>query len=181
MGLFSGEDAKGARFNDNSNVNLKILEVPAVGLSIILEGKRLRIEDRSLKNPEDSSLIEHATTIFQKLFPNNANILTGYGFNFDLYYQLRDVVRINDLFAQINPSPMPLGETLVNLGWQWTIARKDGRSFDGYFLKITAPLEVAVHHNLHQNDKKLPTTEELKKEFITAFTETHEHISSFVI
>ncbi len=179
LGLFSGNDAKGMNFNDNSNVNLKVLEVPALGLSVILEGSRLRIEDRFLKSPEESNLIETAVNIFNKLFPGKE--IVGYGFNFDIYYQLQDVIRISDTFSSINPTGIKDGESLINLGWQWTIAEKDGKGFKGYFLKVTAPIEIAVHHNLHHNGKKNPEIETLKKEFENAFTETHKHISAFVL
>lgn len=179
--LFSGDKSKGMNFSDNSNVSLKVLEVPAMGISVVLEGRRLRIEDRLLKSPEESDLPEVARQIFTKLFVGQESSLLGYGFNFDIIYQLKEVVRINDIFSQINPNSLDNGDSLLNLGWQWTLSRKDGKGFDGYFLKITAPLEIAVHHNSHYNEKILPTKDELNKGFVKSFSEIHQHISGFMI
>lgn len=181
LSLFSGEEARGINFIDNSNVNLKVVEAPGAGLSVVLEGRRLRVEDRLLRAPEDPKFIETAIQIYSKLFVGQETALEGYGFNFDIYYQLKEVIRIDDIFSNINSESLEMGDSILNLGWQWTIANKDGRSFDGYFLKITAPMEIVVHHNLHHNEKFLPKAELVHRDFYNSFKKTHKHISGFML
>lgn len=178
--LFSGEVAKGINFMDNPAMMAKLMDVPKLGLSVVWEGKRLRVEDRQSKEPEESLLVNRSHEIFGKLYKNRANELAGFGFNFDMFFQLKDVIRINELFTQIHPASMETGDSLLDLGWQWTLSYKGGDHLEGYFVKITAPLEIAVHHNSHHKANVLPSEKELQKLFSAAYgkiTRTIEGLS----
>lgn len=172
--LFIGDVATGINFIDDPIANTKFLNIPKVGLTVVWDGKRLRIDDVSCKDPENSDFVADAIEIYNKLFSDKLVSLEGFGFNFDVYYQLKDVVRINELFLNISPRGLLFGSGLVDLGWQWTIAHKDGERLDGFFVKVTAPMELAVHHNAHFSKKSLPSGEEAKKLFSAIYRSMHE-------
>jgi hypothetical protein len=77
------------------------------------------------------------------------------------------------MFQNVSSKPMEIGDGLLDFGWQWTVANKNGKQVDGYFIKITAPLEFVVHHNAHFNSKELPATDALKELFRKSFEETN--------
>lgn len=179
--LFSGDIAEGMNFFDNAGIRAKILDVPKLSLSVIFEGRRLRIEDRSQKEFSESVLIENAVKVYNHLFGDKPGALAGYGFNFDLVYQLKDVVRIHELFGQISPTGIAMGDGLMDLGWQWTISNKNGKKLEGYFVKVSAPMELSVHHNAHYNERILPKAEELKKQMEEDYEKVHMVIESLML
>ena len=166
-GAVTGAAAEGMNFIDDPVIRAKVLHVPKMHLQVVYEGGRLRVEDELVREPDDSTLIEDALGICEKLFPQGPR-LRGFGFNFDLVYQWGRMVSIEDGLRKIAPQGLPAGASLLDFGWQWTVAHKDGR-LDGYFLKITAPIELTVHFNAHFNERALPAKEKMKKLFAAAY------------
>lgn len=181
MGMFEGVNAQGMNFVDDPVSLTKVVTVPKLGLSVAWEGRRLRIEDLQQKEPKESSIVRDALSAFHKLFPGQQSGLEGFGFNFNVYYQMRDVIRIHELFGNLYPTGLALGDSLMDFGWQWTLARKDGARLDGYYVKITAPIELAVHHNAHVKATNIPTLEDMEEMFSGAYTETQETIEKLVL
>lgn len=151
--LYSGQSAAGARFIDDPIVQTKILTLPAVKIRIILERNRLRIEDESQKEPQDSQLIDEAVYIYQSLFSQFP--LTGFGFNFDIYYRFNEMMRMKDLFTNFAEEKILEKNDLQDLGLQFTLDRGSKKQIQ-YFIKIVSPLEIAVHVNHHFPAKELP-------------------------
>lgn len=160
--LFGGDDTRGVYFFDDPHIQTKMLSVPARKLEVFWEGRRLRIEDRAIREPDDSTLVRDAWEVIHKLFPNPGEIFEGMGVNMDVYFQFKDVIRLGDIFLRFNPMPLDFGDAIKDLGFQWTIQKKDA-SLEGYFVKVTAPLELAVHLNRHFLFRKLPTVDEFAK------------------
>ena len=175
--LVTDRDAEGMNFLDDATLRMKLLNLPKIGMSIVAEPGRIRIEDQMQREPGDSPLVSQALTSMKKLVPKGIPY-AGFGFNFNIYYQLSDVVQIGNFFSQLAPTGMDLGSTLVDFGWQWTVAHKNGKQIDGYFLKVTAPLELIVHHNAHFNEGVIPQEEELSRRFSQAYESTHAFIST---
>ncbi|MGC9610974.1 MAG: hypothetical protein ABSE68_02025 [Minisyncoccia bacterium] len=171
--LFQGERGRGAQMVDDPFMRMKILDVPQMKIQVALEGNRLRVEDLEARAPEDSIIIEEGVRIFKDLFLNRQVTFEGFGFNFEIYYQHSDVIRIGDLFNNISSQPLEIGEGLMDFGWQWTTADKNGFKTDGYFLKITAPLEFVIHHNAHFKLREIPEVKEFKKLFESSYQKTH--------
>ncbi len=176
IGLVSGDAAKGVAFVDNPVMNAELLTVPKLGLQIAWESGRLRIEDEMQREPEDSPLPQMALHALRGLFPGTE--LKGFGFNFNLYYHSTDVLPINEHFTSLSPMGMGIGDSLLDFGWQWTTAHKNGERLDGYFLKVSAPLELAVLHNAHFNRRGKVTEKELKELFAKAYEDTHAVVKS---
>ncbi len=175
-GLFKGETASGARFLDDNILQTKILDLPRLQLQIVAESSRLRVEDFAGQKPEDSSLIEQALNIYQQNFAQFP--LTGFGFNFDIYYRFSDFINIRHLFLEF-VKPEILAETdLRDLGVQFTLERKGGKKQETYFLKITAPLELMAHVNHHFSQPKLPEKNQLRELFEKCYNETGDVIKN---
>ncbi len=173
MSLFGGEEGKGTQFVDDPFMRMKILDASKLGIQVAWEGRRLRIEDLAAREPETSLLAERAVSVLQKLFPATLPRLESFGFNVEVYYQNSDVIQIQEMFKNVIPEPFEIGEGLLDFGWQWTKAHKNGRQVDGYFLKVTAPLELVIHHNAHFNESEIPDEKRLINCFSSMYEQTH--------
>ncbi len=179
--FYRGEAAIGSRFVDDPIMRTKILDLPKIKLQVTVEPGRLKVDDGSQEEPDKSSLIEEAEKIYRQFFQQNK--LTGFGFNFDVYYQTDRVVRLEDLFDSFAGKEALRKRQLLHLGWQFTLEKDGGDRRETYFVKITAPMEVAVHANYHfslnpPSYLKLPELPEMKKNFRDCYRETDELIKA---
>lgn len=176
--VVSGKEAAGSSFIDDPVMRIKHLSVPNLKMQIVWEGERLRLEDEEAVEPKHSLLAKKTCEAVRKLFPDRSPKIAGFGFNFELYYQFPDMIRMNDLFSAISSQTLDMGGGLKDFGWQWTMISKDSKRLDGYFLKITAPLELAVHHNAHFVAEELPSEKKLQEIFESAYLSTHKAVES---
>ncbi|MBI5912987.1 hypothetical protein HY839_00935 [Candidatus Azambacteria bacterium] len=166
--LCGGKGAEGARFFDDPFARTKMLTLPALGLKAVLEGRRLRVEDESASEPDKSRLTVEASRIAHALFPNTA--LEGFGLNIDATCRFNNVIRIQNMFEHFFGAE-PLGRAdLRDFGFQFTIDRGAGNT-DIYFIKITAPLEIALHVNRHFAERTLPAPDRLQQLFEDCYNE----------
>lgn len=172
--LYPGDSGRGVQLVDDPMMRMKILDVPKLNLQIAWEGQRLRIEDMKSMEPKESLLVEEAMKVYEKLVFGRGIHLEGFGFNFEVFYQTSDVIKIEEHYNGIIVEPLNVGDGLLDFGWQWKIAHKNGKQIDGYFLKITAPLEFVVHHNAHFNAKEIPSLDETKEFFKKSYEKTHD-------
>ena len=177
VGLYAGGAAKGAQLVDDPMMRMKVLDVPARGLQVAWESRRLRIEDMRAVEPEESTLIDDAVMIYETLVAPRKIFLDSYGFNFEVYYQTTDVIRINDHYNEIAGTFLEIGAGLMDFGWQWTVAEKNGSVLNGYFLKVTAPLEFTMHHNAHRAAKETPSKKDLRAIFESTY-EKMNHVAA---
>jgi len=179
--FYRGEAAIGARFVDDPVLRTKILELPKLKLQISVEPVRLKIDDNSQEEPEKSFLIKEAVNVFQQLFSQNSKLI-GFGFNFDIYYQTNQVIRLQDFFAGFAGKEALKKSELMDFGVQFTLEKDGGKKREIYFIKITAPLEIAVHVNYHFPSLKLapplrlPELSEIETSFSKCYNETDEII-----
>jgi hypothetical protein len=173
VGLYTGAAAKGAQLVDDPMMRMKILDVPARGLQVAWEARRVRVEDMRAVEPDASTLAEDAVMVYETLCSPRKISLDSFGFNFEVYYQTADVIRINDHYNEIAGIFLDLGAGLMDFGWQWTVAEKNGKELNGYFLKVTAPLEFTMHHNTHIAARELPSKKDLQVMFENAYEATN--------
>ena len=176
LSLYSGQMAAGATFADDVVLRTKVLDLPRLKLQIGVELNRLRVDDNSQQEPSETTLINEAFSVYHKLFPQTP--LTGLGFNFDIYYQFREYIRIKDFFELFTNSEILEKADLRDLGVQFTLEKEGGKKRETYFLKITAPLEMAVHINHHFATTKIPNQPALQKLFEKCYNETDEVIQN---
>ncbi len=158
--LFGGKEAAGVNFMDDPAIRTKMLDIPGAGLQVIWEGTRLRIEDKNAHEPADSKLVAEALRIYRALVPANAP-LRGFGFNFDVFFQFDSVIRLQDMLGRLASPVVDFGNNLMDFGWQWTVSSNDAKRLTRYFVKITAPLELAMHVNYHYAADALPPEKEI--------------------
>lgn len=152
--LYRGEEAKGARFLEDPILQTKMLVLPAIQEKVTLEGTRLRVDDDSGKEPENSRIIKDILRIREELFPDNR--ITGYGFNYDMVYRFNNVIPIRRIFDNFFGATVLRGRELRDFGFQFTLEAKKAEVVDTFFMKIVSPLELAVHLNRHYAKSVLP-------------------------
>lgn len=178
LSLFEGADGVGSRFADDPVSQTKFLDVPAKKLRIVLEGTRLRIDDLSEKHPEESNLLELASMIFERIGANCRPI--AYGFNFDLYYRFPEMIPAEYLFKMFASEKLLSNQIqLKDLGVQFSLVHPKKEVQEVVFVKITAPLEIAVHFNHHVAVAgKVPEKNKLAQEFKAAYERPDEVVNN---
>jgi len=144
--FYRGEEAAGARFIDDPVLRTKVLDLPKKKIQITVEPQRLKVDDNSQEDPERSVLIAEAEKVYRQFFLSCK--LIGYGFNYDIYYQTDGVIRTSDLLEKFVGKEALWKSDLLDIGVQFTLAKDDGKR-ETYFVKITSPMEVAIHVNYH--------------------------------
>ncbi len=176
LSLYQGQTAAGATFADDVVMRTKVLDLPRLKLQISVEPNRLRIDDNSQQEPAQTPLVNEVLSIYRQLFPQTP--LIGLGFNFDIYYQFRDVIRLKDFFEFFADPKILEKADLRDLGVQFTLEKEGGKKQETYFLKITAPLEIAAHINHHFFMPKVPDQPAFQKLFEKCYDEIDETIQN---
>jgi len=177
--LYSGSDAKGSRFIEDPVLQTKMLVLPEAKIKVTLEGRRLRVDDDSDKEPKDSRVVRDLIAIQAKLFGTTAQ-LAGFGFNYDIVYRFNTVIPIQALFKHFFGEKALETQTLRDIGMQFVLEDKKRQIVDTWFVKVVSPLELAVHLNRHFNRKALPKESDLVTLFSDCYTkDTDALIQSF--
>jgi hypothetical protein len=178
--FYRGDAGAGSRFIDDPALRTKVLDLPKLKLQISVEPGRLRVDDTSQAEPGQSFLIQQADKLYRELFSRNR--LIGFGFNFDIYYQTDRVIRQGDIFANFAGKAVTERSELLDLGVQFTLEKEGGQRRETYFVKITAPMEVAVHANYHFPIMKMsgalgmPESEDVEASFEDYYRKTDDLI-----
>lgn len=171
--LYSGKDASGSVFSDTPSLGTRIFEFPVPGFQIVFEPDRLRLEDKSSRQPKDSRLASELQRIITALY--SAMRPTAFGFNYDIIYRLDAVVPVREIMSGfLKPS---LLEDIKDFGWQYTLNKNKGKQSETYFFKVVSPIEYGVHANFHFNESELPKSNDLQTMFERCYTEVDESIN----
>lgn len=168
--IYSGQAAMGAQFVDDPILKVKLLTLPALGLKVIIEHAKLRIEDLQALEPQQSALVKEAGLICRKLFPA-AGIL-GFGFNFDINFRFNKVLPMGQWFEGFFGSKPFKNFDLRDFGLQFSLDNSRQGFSDQWFFKIISPLEMAAHLNRHFSSKKLPEEKYLAQIFEKCYNES---------
>lgn len=176
MALYRGADAKGARLVDDSVLRAKVFTFPAIQTRFTIEGSRLRVDDESGAELPKSHLAKNASHTYETLFRHYP--LNAWGINMDIYFRTQNLIRIHDLFSVYFGDEALAGADLLDTGIQFTLRRK--KFTEVWFIKITGPLEVAVHINRHFTDSVFPNEKGIQEAFEKCYTETDKMMEQFV-
>jgi len=88
MAVYQGDLAAGAQFIDDPVLKTKVLDLPRLKTQIAIDLNRLRVEDFSQEEPENSNLINTALHIYQQLF-----IRWGYSTIIRIWFYSRRLIR----------------------------------------------------------------------------------------
>lgn len=174
--LYTGDVAKGSVFSDTPSMATRVFEFPVAGLQWIFEPNRIRIEDKSARQPSESRLAHELHRVIDALYPGIKP--AAYGFNYDTIYRIDTVIPARDIMsAFLKPTTV---EDVVDFGWQYTLAKEKGKRSETYFFKAVSPIEYSVHANFHFNESVLPRSEDLQAAFERRYADMDEglkHIS----
>lgn len=176
MALYKGKEAKGARLIDDVVLRAKVLSLPAIQTRFTLEGSRLRIDDESGAELSSSRLAKETHHAYVSLF--NQFPLTAWGINMDIYFRTQNLVQIKNLFSTYFEEGALEGADLLDTGIQFTLRRK--KYVEVWFLKVTGPLEVAVHVNRHFTGVDFPNEKGLQGALEKCYNETDKMMNHFI-
>lgn len=176
VGLYRGDEAKGARLTDDPVLRAKVLMLPAIQTRITVEHPRVRIDDESGAELDKTRLAKDSRHAYDALFSRQP--LAAWGINFDLYFKTQNVIPIRDIFsAQFSEDALE-GADIMDTGIQFTLRRK--KFTEVWFIKVTAPLEMAVHVNRHFSDPVFPDEKGLQDALLKCYNETDKMMSKFL-
>lgn len=174
LSWFTSAEATGARVLDDPYIHTKVITLPVLKIKVVLEPNRLLIYDES----QDEHTFDRAAKELLRLYEIGFKGLRlgAVGFNFDVYYHFANVVRINDVFAEIFGKITEQTNDLIDMGWQFSLDADGGKRRETYFFKVTAPLDIATHVNHHLPLNKLPT----EKEFLSSCKKSYDRADELV-
>lgn len=175
MALYRGEEAKGARLVDDPVLRAKVLTLPALKTRITVEYPRVRIDDESGVELEKSRLAKDARNTYDALFSRFP--LAAWGINMDIYFRTQNMIQLRELFLPYFEEEALVGADLLDTGIQFTVRKK--KYVEVWFLKVTAPLEVAVHVNRHFTGVDFPDQKGLEDALEKCYNETSEMMEHF--
>ncbi|MEN9913171.1 MAG: hypothetical protein RLY66_579 [Candidatus Parcubacteria bacterium] len=171
--LYTGEAAKGSVFSDTPSMATRVFEFPVPGLQWIFEPDRIRIEDKSIRSPKESSLAQELHRVISALYPDRKP--AAYGFNYDMIYRMDVVIPTQEIMKSF-VKPVFL-EEVASFGWQYTLTKDKGKRTQTYFFKAVSPIEYSVHANFHYNDPTLPKSADLQTAFERAYADADESLT----
>ncbi|MBI5400870.1 MAG: hypothetical protein HZB12_02040 [Candidatus Yonathbacteria bacterium] len=176
MALYRGEEAKGARLVDDPVIRAKVLTLPAIQTRFTVEYPRVRIDDESGAELAQSKLAHHARHAYDAIFVKHP--LTAWGINMDIYFRTQKLILLKDIFSSYFSEQALEGADLLDTGIQFTIRRK--KVVEVWFIKVTAPLELAVHVNRHFKDVDFPDEKGLHDALEKCYNETDKMMEHFM-
>ncbi len=139
---------------------IKILGIPSRQKDIIIEGERLRVNDKGGKKPQDSDLIRYFQIAFRELTKKDK--LIAYGFNYDILVISEKKVDFKK-FLGTNVIKSLSATSILESGLRVLSTKKEKR----YDLQISPtgdPKRLLFHLNVHCPFKKIDF-EQLQKQF----------------
>lgn len=158
--LIPAEAQRGSTFVDDPAMELQIFNFPQVKQRLILEQRRLRLEDSGQSSVEDSQLPNRAFTMLKGLFPQMP--LEAYGFNFDVILRTAEVIPQRDIMQKFVAEDKL--EDVRDFGWQYTRQSPTSTATSTVMFKVVSPLELAVHVNFNIPTQTV-TLEQLQKDY----------------
>lgn len=174
LALFPNQTS-GAQYLDDTALGLRICTLPTVGIRIVLERQRVRVEDLMPRKPGESNVGTILGTIAEKLFPGQ--VFVRYGFNYDTVYRYDTVVPSRQIIGSFLDTTV--AENVTHFGWQFSIPKEKGKRRDTYFCKMISPLEIEVLANI-EVDEKMPTKlSTLQSQFEAWYAESEDILDRF--
>lgn len=139
---------------------IKILGIPNRRKDIIIEGRRLRVNDSGGKKPQDSDLVKYFQIAFRKL--TDRDKLIAYGFNYDMLVTYIKKIDFKK-FLGINVIRSLSTASILESGLRVLSAKQDKR----YDLQVSPTGDsnkLLFHLNTHYPLKKIDF-QQLQKQF----------------
>jgi len=153
---------------------VKSLLVPSRQKDIVLEGNRLRVNEKSGKEPKNSNLVQD----FQKALENlvDRTKLVAYGFNYDILITTEEPMDYKTFIGEKMLSILNSG-VLSEAGMRM-VYKKDNKRFDLQISPIGGlPKQFVAHLNIHYDINKIEDFALIHNQFIQGYSEIQKIIS----
>jgi len=171
LGLNEGEN-KNSPFFEIPGV--KSLVVPSRQKDIAFESNRLRVNDKSGKEPKDSNLVQDFNKVFENLVDRTK--LVAYGFNYDILVTTEESVDYKTFVGEKMLSILN-GGILSEAGMRM-VYKKDDKRFDLQISPIGGrPKQFVVHLNIHYDTDKIEDFTLIQNQFVQGYSEVQKIIS----
>ncbi|TSC90961.1 MAG: hypothetical protein CEN90_688 [Parcubacteria group bacterium Licking1014_17] len=174
--IYTGAEAEGMHFIDDPAMQVKLLTVPKLGVTVTLDGGKLKIDDIKKRDFGENNIVKESIRAFNSLFPDKD--IVGFGFNMDIYYRFDNAIPIELLTDNFVDKKLPGSREITDFGFQFSARNEKSGRFERYFFKIAAPLELIAHVNHHYTERSVPKEERLKELFAACYNETDEVIEA---
>lgn len=151
--------------------NIKILGMPNRQKDIIVEAKRLKVNDNSGKESSESDLIKYFEIAFNNLIDKNK--LTAYGFNYDILITSREKIDFKKFIGRDLLKTLS-GISIIETGIRLILSKK-GKRYDLQISPTGDPYKILFHSNAHFSLKKINFSQ-LQKQFNENYLELLEII-----
>lgn len=168
--------------NDDERKNTVFFEVPGIrsffiqnrAIEVIFESNRIRFNDKTGKEAEESNLIYYLQKVFVKLF--EVDKIIAYGFNYDVLISYEEKINFENLFSD-NVLKILNGEKLLEAGFRIAF-KKNERRLDFQLVPILGNLkQVIATLNVHFDIPKIENYDLIKEQFLNGYSEMQEIIS----
>ncbi|MBU2597852.1 MAG: hypothetical protein KKC53_01535 [Actinobacteria bacterium] len=132
--------------------NVKILVIPGRQKEIIIEEKRLRVNDKSGKEPNKSELEKYFQIAFDSLVDKTK--LIAYGFNYDILVKSEKKIDFKKLSGKCIFESLESGSNILESGVRVLFEKEEKR----YFLQTSPtedPYKMRLHLNTHYSLKEI--------------------------
>ena len=167
------EEKKNSPFFEPSPA-VKILAVPNRKKDIIIEANRLRVNDKSGKQPKESDLVQDFRKAFESLVDREK--IVAYGFNYDILVFTEEPIRY-EIFIGDKMLSILNGGSLSETGMRMVYKKEDKR-FDLQVSPIVGNTnQFLLHLNTHYDKKEIKDFDFFRDQFIQGYLETQKIIN----
>jgi hypothetical protein len=168
--------------NEGENKNSPFFEIPGVKSLVVpsrqkdiaFESNRLRVNDKSGKEPKDSDLVQDFNKVFENLVDRSK--LVAYGFNYDILVTTEESVEYKTFVGEKMLSILN-GGILSEAGMRM-VYKKNNKRFDLQISPIGGrPKQFVVHLNIHYDTNKIEDFTLIQNQFVQGYSEVQKIIS----
>lgn len=147
---------------------VKSLVVPSRQKDIVFESNRLRVNDKSDKEPKSSDLVQDFHKAFESLVDKTK--LVAYGFNYDILVTTEELVDYKTFVGEKMLSILN-GGVLSETGMRM-VYEKDNKKFDLQISPIGGlPKQFVAHLNIHYDINKIEDFTLIQNQFVQGYLE----------
>jgi hypothetical protein len=141
---------------------------------IIFEANRIRLNDKSRKEPKDSDLVQDFYKAFENLVDKTK--LIAYGFNYDILVTTEEPVEYKIFIGKKMLSILNSG--VLSEGGMRMVYRKDNKRFDLQISPIVGQSkQFIVHLNVHYDATKIEDFTLIQNQFVQEYSEIQKIIN----
>jgi len=153
---------------------IKTLIIPEKQKDVSFESNRLRVNDKSGKEPKESDLVQNFYKVFINLVDKTK--LIAYGFNYDILVTTEEPVEYRIFIGEKMLSILNGGD-LSEAGMRM-VYRRENKRFDLQISPIMGqPKQFLIHLNVHYDKDKIEDFTLIQNQFVEGYSEIQKIIT----